>query len=72
MTLMTSTTVRKARAGLLPLYLELYDQRLPEMRRVLDPFLAQVVSGLSAQGIPRTAARPKTVMGLRTARWVPR
>lgn len=56
MTLMTSTTVRKARAGLLPLYLELYDQRLPEMRRVLDPFLAQVVSGLSAQGIEVIAA----------------
>jgi L-arabinose isomerase len=42
---------RKPRAGLLPLYLKLYDDRLPEMRQVLEPFLAQVAEGLAAQGL---------------------
>ena len=41
----------KPSAGLLPLYLELYDDRLPEMRKVLDPFAAQVAAGLQQQGI---------------------
>ena len=41
----------KPSAGLLPLYLELYDDRLPEMRKVLDPFAAQVAEGLQQQGL---------------------
>ena len=39
------------RVGLLPLYLELYDQRRPDMRKSLEPFLAQVIQGLRAQGV---------------------
>jgi len=49
-------TPRKPRAGLLPLYLKLYDDSLPEMRRVLEPFLDEVASGLTAQGLEVVAA----------------
>lgn len=41
----------KPTAGLLPLYLELYDQRLPDMRKVLDPFRDQVADGLRKAGL---------------------
>jgi len=42
------------RAGLLPLYLELYDNRLPEMRTKLTPFLDQVATGLQSKGVEVT------------------
>ncbi|MCB9784270.1 MAG: hypothetical protein H6751_15005 [Candidatus Omnitrophica bacterium] len=37
--------------GLLPLYLELYDKTLPEMRKVLDPFLCEVSEKIAGAGI---------------------
>jgi L-arabinose isomerase len=39
-----------ARIGLLPLYLKLYDDTMPERRAEFEPFLAGVESGLSACG----------------------
>ena len=42
---------RSPRAGLLPLYLQLYDDRLPAMREVLEPFLDTVAARLAEQGI---------------------
>lgn len=42
---------RKPRVGLLPLYLELYDERVPGMRAVLEPFLARVADGLGEEGL---------------------
>jgi len=47
---------RKARAGLLPMYLKLYDDFLPERRRTLEEFLEQVVQRLTAEGIDVTPA----------------
>lgn len=47
---------RKPKAGLLPLYLALYDDLLPEMRKVLEPFLAQVRGGLVRTGIEVVSA----------------
>lgn len=41
----------RPKAGLLPLYLALYDQRMPEMRQALMSFLEQVAQMLCAQGI---------------------
>jgi L-arabinose isomerase len=48
---------RKPRAGLLPLYLKLYDDRSPKMREVLDPWLEQVETGLADQGVDVVRAR---------------
>ena len=49
--------------GLLPLYLELYDKSLPEMRKVLDPFLEKVTASIEAIGIQLV---PAPVCRLRT------
>jgi L-arabinose isomerase len=48
--------IRKPRVGLLPLYLELYDDCRPEMRRGFDGFLQQVQSGLADRGLELTVA----------------
>ena len=42
---------RKAKAGLLPLYLKLYDECSPGMRKGFEPFLEQVVGGLEREGV---------------------
>lgn len=42
---------RKPRVGLLPLYLKLYDERLPEMRVKLEGFLERVVLDLTVAGV---------------------
>ena len=39
------------KAGLLPLYLALYDDALPDMRQVLEPFLDSVAAGLADAGV---------------------
>ena len=41
----------KPKIGLLPLYLELYDDRLPEMRKTLDPFLRDVIDRFERSGV---------------------
>ena len=41
----------KPKAGLLPLYLELYDKTLPELRKALEPFLREVTAKLANEGI---------------------
>ncbi|MCE5328261.1 MAG: hypothetical protein LLG01_17795 [Planctomycetaceae bacterium] len=41
----------KPRAGLLPLYLKLYDDALPEMRAVLEPLLDKIQAGLQRAGL---------------------
>ncbi len=48
------------KVGLLPLYLELYDKTLPEMRETLDPFLrgvAQKIEGADIQVEPAPVCR---------------
>jgi L-arabinose isomerase len=42
---------RQVRAGLLPLYLQLYDETVPDVLPQLEPFLDQVVNGLTALGV---------------------
>jgi len=42
---------RKARIGLLPLYLRLYDERRPEALAQFEPFLEAVVSGFETRGV---------------------
>ena len=42
---------RKPRAGLLPLFLQLYDQCLPRMRAGFDAFLSEVALRLEAEGL---------------------
>ena len=44
----------KPRIGLLPLFLELYDERLPAMRSRLESFLGEVVEGFEKQGVEVT------------------
>lgn len=39
------------RIGLLPLYLKLYDEQLPEWRKVLEPFLESVAGAFTARGL---------------------
>lgn len=39
------------RIGLLPLYLKLYDDKLPELRKVLSPFLNSVADAFTARGV---------------------
>ncbi|MCE5279574.1 MAG: hypothetical protein ABFD92_11465 [Planctomycetaceae bacterium] len=46
----------KPRAGLLPLYLKLYDDALPEMRAVLEPLLDKIQTGLLSAGLDVTRA----------------
>jgi L-arabinose isomerase len=41
----------KPRVGLLPLYIELYDKSLPEMRTRVDGFYQQIASALTAHGL---------------------
>ena len=41
---------RNARIGLLPLYLKLYDDVVPEIRRGFDPLLKTIGKGLTARG----------------------
>lgn len=40
----------QSRIGLLPLYLQLYDERLPQMREVLDRFLGEIAAGFEQRG----------------------
>jgi L-arabinose isomerase len=42
---------RQVRAGLLPLYLQLYDETVPEVLPQFESFLDQVVYGLTALGV---------------------
>jgi len=42
---------RKPRAGLLPLYLKLYDDRMADRRKPLEEFLERLAGDLSAQGV---------------------
>jgi len=42
---------RQPRAGLLPLYIKLYDDCMPEKRKEFDPFLAKVTGKLAAAGV---------------------
>ena len=46
----------RTRVGLLPLYLKLYDDRLPDVRKRVDGFLVRVQAGLAAQGLSVEAA----------------
>jgi L-arabinose isomerase len=46
----------RARIGLLPLYLKLYDDVMPQIRETFDPFLGRVCSGLTGRGIAVTQA----------------
>jgi len=46
----------RPRAGLLPLYLKLYDDCMPETRKEFEPFLAQVQEKLTAAGVDVVAA----------------
>ncbi|MCL4694067.1 MAG: hypothetical protein KJ060_16330 [Candidatus Hydrogenedentes bacterium] len=39
------------RIGLLPLYLALYDERMPELRAEFEPFIQDVVDGLVTRGV---------------------
>lgn len=41
---------RNARIGLLPLYLKLYDDVVPDIRRGFDPFRQAIASGLTERG----------------------
>ncbi|MFH1708223.1 MAG: hypothetical protein ABIF71_09940 [Planctomycetota bacterium] len=43
--------MRAPRAGLLPLYIQLYDEVRPEVRRQFLPFLDAVTRGLTAEGV---------------------
>lgn len=49
-------STRNPKIGLLPLYLALYDERLPEMRKVLEPFLHDIASRFLQAGIDVEAA----------------
>ena len=42
---------RKPKAALLPLYLELYDAKVPQARAALESFLKSIASALAAQGV---------------------
>lgn len=46
---------RQPRIGLLPLYLKLYDETLPEWRKEFEPFLATIRHGFEELGIAVTA-----------------
>lgn len=41
----------KPRVGLLPFYLKLYDDLMPDRQRAFEPFLAQVAEGLRSRGL---------------------
>ncbi|MCC6695212.1 MAG: hypothetical protein IT365_06240 [Candidatus Hydrogenedentes bacterium] len=41
----------RPRVGLLPLYLKLYDDTMPELRVAFDPFMKQVVDGFETRGV---------------------
>jgi L-arabinose isomerase len=42
---------REPIAGLLPLYLKLYDDTFPGLRREFEPFLRSIADGLAAEGV---------------------
>lgn len=44
------------RIGLLPLYVTLYDEMLPELRGALEPFLGQVITAFEHRGVEVNAA----------------
>ena len=46
---------RQPRIGLLPLYLKLYDETLPEWRKEFAPFLAAIQRGFEERGVAVTA-----------------
>ena len=46
-----TATANRPRAGLLPLYLALYDEILPEVREAFQPLLDGVYSALEQRGI---------------------
>ena len=46
----------KPRVGLLPLYIELYDDSWPELRTRVDLFRQQIAAALAAQGLEVNAA----------------
>ena len=41
----------KTKIGILPLYLELYDRAMPEVRGRIDEFLSTIVQELGARGL---------------------
>lgn len=41
----------KPHVGILPLYLALYDERMPELRAEFEPFLQEVTGGMVARGV---------------------
>ena len=41
----------RPRVGLLPLYLKLYDDTMPELRAEFEPFLKQVAEGFESRGV---------------------
>ena len=47
---------RKPKVGLLPLYIELYDEVLPSAREVLEPFLKTVSEKMGQEGLAVTTA----------------
>ena len=54
---------RQPRAGLLPLYIKLYDDCMPEKREAFDPFLAKVTDKLAAAGVDVVCADVCRVAG---------
>ena len=46
----------KPKIGLLPLYLALYDESLPEMRKMFEPFLKLVTEGFESRGVAAASA----------------
>lgn len=49
--------MKKARAGLLPLYIKLYDDINPKWRKPLEKFTREVAAGLKKQGLDCDVAR---------------
>jgi len=48
--------IRKAKIGLLPFYLKLYDDRMPERRQAFAPFLATVIKQFEKRGVEVASA----------------
>jgi L-arabinose isomerase len=48
---------RNPKIGLLPLYLQLYDDLMPDCRAEFDPFLAEIAAGFRQRGIEVIACR---------------
>lgn len=43
--------IANPRVGILPLYLALYDERMPELRAEFDPFFQDIVGGFATRGV---------------------